>query len=63
MTLTSAVLAAQVALFNFMFGQLLGRYSTTITTEMSDLTVRMLQGFTIVALSSPVLLFSIGLSE
>src|ERR1019366_5340908 len=28
MALTTAVLAAQVGLFNFMFGQLLGRYST-----------------------------------
>jgi hypothetical protein len=61
MTLTSAVLAAQVALFNFMFGQLLGRYSTTITTEIvSHPTVRMLQGFTIVALVALYSFFLLG---
>lgn len=50
-TLTSAVLAAQVALFNFMFGQLLGRYSTTITTEIAaHPTVRLLQSFTLAML-------------
>jgi hypothetical protein len=49
--LTSAVLAAQVALFNFMFGQLLGRYSTTITTEIAaHPTVRLLQSFTLAML-------------
>jgi hypothetical protein len=48
MTLATAVLATQVALFNFMFGQLLGRYSTTITREITTHpTVRLLQGFTI----------------
>lgn len=51
MTLAGAVVAAQVALFNFMFGQLLGRYSTTITAEIvSHPTVRLLQGSTVLLL-------------
>ena len=61
MTLATAVLAAQVALFNFMFGQLLGRYSTTITTEIAaHPTVRLLQRFTIVVLVGLYCCFSLG---
>lgn len=61
MTLTSAVLAAQVALFNFMFGQLLGRYSTTITTEIAaHPTVRLLQRFTIAVLVALYGSFQLG---
>lgn len=61
MTLTSVVLAAQVALFNFMFAQLLGRYSTTITTEIAaHPTVRLLQRFTIGVLVALYLSFLLG---
>ena len=60
-TLTSALLAAQVALFNFMFGQLLGRYSTTITTEIAaHPTVRLLQGFTLLVLVALYSFFLLG---
>ena len=61
MTLTSAVLAAQVALFNFMFGQLLGRYSTTITTEIAaHPTVRLLQRLTLAVLVGLYCSFLLG---
>jgi hypothetical protein len=61
MTLTTAVLAAQVALFNFMFGQLLGRYSTTITTEIAaHPTVRLLQRFTLALLMVLSCFFLLG---
>jgi len=64
MTLTSAVLAAQVALFNFMFGQLLGRYSTTITTEIAaHPTVRLLQRFTLAVLVGLYLSFLLGFPD
>jgi hypothetical protein len=61
MTLAGAVLAAQVALFNFMFGQLLGKYSSTIAAAVAGhRSVTLLRGFIITTLIILYCAFCLG---
>jgi hypothetical protein len=61
MTLVGAVLAAQVALFNFMFAQLLGKYSSLIVIAVVEhRVVRLLRGFIVTMLVILYLAFCLG---
>src|SRR6266576_3195074 len=63
-TFTGTLLVAQIALFNFMFGQLLGRYSSQIAVAVSKhRVVRLLRGYLIVFLAGLYAFYLVGFPD
>jgi hypothetical protein len=63
-TLAGTLLIAQIALFNFMFGQLLGKYSSAIAVSVSQhRVVRLLRGYSIVLLIALYGFYLLGFPE
>jgi hypothetical protein len=63
-TFTGTLLVAQIALFNFMFGQLLGRYSSLIAVAVSKhRVVRLLRGYLIIFLAGLYTFYLVGFPD
>src|SRR5579871_1131811 len=63
-TFAGTLLAAQIALFNFMFGQLLGKYSSAIAVSVSKhRVVRVLRGYLIVLLVALFFFYLFGFPD
>jgi len=63
-TFAGTLLVAQIALFNFMFGQLLGRYSSLIAVAVSKhRVVRLLRGYLIVFLAGMYMFYLLGFPD
>jgi len=62
--LAGALLAAQIALFNFMFSQLLGKYSSAIAVAVSEhRAVRLLRGYSVGLLVLVYLAYFLGFPD